>query len=174
MEFRVKRFNELTTDELYAILKLRCEVFIVEQECPYPDIDGVDDQAVHVMFVDDGAGDGDANGEPGDGKCGEPGDGDVNLAAYLRILPAGLEFEHVSIGRVIAVRRRQGLGTEIVKKGIEVARNELGADTIYLEAQVYAMSMYEKLGFVPVSEEFLLDGIPHIKMELHAYVHYTR
>ena len=143
MTLRIKHFNELTADELYAILRLRAAVFVVEQNCPYLDPDNLDQDAVHLWLEDE--------------------DG---IEAYLRILDRGAESEHVAIGRVIAVKRRCGLGSLILKEGIRVAREQLHADKIYLEAQSYAKGLYEKQGFRPVSEEFLLDGIPHVRMIL--------
>ena len=143
MTLRIKHFNELTADELYAILRLRAAVFVVEQNCPYLDPDNLDLDAVHLWLEDE--------------------DG---IEAYLRILDRGAESEHVAIGRVIAVKRRCGLGSRILKEGIRVAREQLHADKIYLEAQSYAKGLYEKQGFRPVSEEFLLDGIPHVRMIL--------
>ena len=143
MTLRIKHFNELTADELYAILRLRAAVFVVEQNCPYLDPDNLDLDAVHLWLEDE--------------------DG---IEAYLRILDRGAESEHVAIGRVIAVKRRCGLGSRILKEGIRVARERFHADKIYLEAQSYAKGLYEKQGFRPVSEEFLLDGIPHVRMIL--------
>ena len=143
MTLRIKHFNELTADELYAILRLRAAVFVVEQNCPYLDPDNLDQDAVHLWLEDE--------------------DG---IEAYLRILDRGTESEHVAIGRVIAVKRRCGLGSRILKEGIRVAREQLHADKIYLEAQCYAKGLYEKQGFQPISGEFLLDGIPHVRMIL--------
>ena len=143
MTLRIKHFNELTADELYAILRLRVAVFVVEQNCPYLDPDNLDQDAVHLWLED--------------------GDG---IEAYLRILDRGAESEHVAIGRVIAVKRRCGLGSRILKEGIQGATERFHADKIYLEAQSYAKGLYEKQGFRPVSEEFLLDGIPHVRMIL--------
>ncbi|MBR4458225.1 MAG: GNAT family N-acetyltransferase [Clostridia bacterium] len=143
MKLLVKRFGELTRDELYAIIRLRIAVFVVEQNCPYMELDGRDREAVHVWLEDE--------------------DG---IAAYLRVMDRGAESEHVSIGRVIAARRRQGLGSRVLSEGIRVAREYFGADRIYLEAQVYARPFYERQGFRQISEEFMDDGIPHIRMML--------
>ena len=142
-----KTFAELTTDELYRILKLRVSVFVVEQNCPYMELDDLDRNAVHVWLED-------ADG----------------IQAYLRVLDRGAESEQVSIGRVIAVQRRCGLGSRILSEGIRAAKECFRADSIYLEAQVYAKGLYEKQGFRPISEEFLLDGIPHVKMLLDGVV----
>uniref|UniRef100_UPI003FEE9696 GNAT family N-acetyltransferase n=1 Tax=Candidatus Limivicinus sp. TaxID=3030905 RepID=UPI003FEE9696 len=143
MELIVKHFSELSAEELFEIYKLRVSVFIVEQSCPYQDIDDADKSAYHVWLRDE--------------------DG---IEAYARVLPAGVAFPTAAFGRVIAVKRRCGLGTKIVAAAIETARDKLGADVITIEAQVYARSLYENLGFRQTSEEFLEDGIPHIQMQL--------
>ena len=143
MEFTLKKFNELTVDELFEIYKLRVSVFVVEQHCPYQEVDDFDTSALHLCAREDG-----------------------KVVAYLRILPKGTAFEEVSLGRVISVKRRCGIGTELVQKGIEAAKEQFGAESIVLEAQTYARGLYEKQGFVQVSDEFLEDGIPHIKMRL--------
>ena len=144
MELIVKKFNELSIDELYEILKLRADIFIIEQNCPYADIDNKDQFAYHVYLRD--------------------GDG---IQAYLRVIEAGVAFEEAAIGRVIARKRRCGLGTQILYAGIEVAKNRMNASRIKIEAQTYARSFYEQVGFRQSSEEFLEDGIPHIEMILN-------
>ncbi len=141
MKLQVKPYSELTRDELYAILRLRAAVFVVEQNCTYMDPDDRDQEAVHVWLEDE--------------------DG---IAVYLRVMDRGVESDQVSIGRVIAARRRQGLGSSVLAEGIRVARERFAADSIYLEAQTYARPFYERLGFRQVSEEFQLDGIPHVRM----------
>lgn len=143
MELTVKHFSELSAEELFEIYKLRVSVFIVEQRCPYQDVDDADRTAYHLWLRDE-------NG----------------IAAYARLLPPGVTFPTAAIGRVIAVRRRCGLGTSIVDAAINAAREKLSADVITIEAQVYARSLYEKAGFVQTSEEFLEDGIPHVQMQL--------
>ena len=144
MELKVKRFDELSLDELYKILKLRVDVFVVEQQCPYGEIDGNDQEAIHVWYEDE-----------------------ERIIAYLRVMDKGVESEYTSIGRVIAMERRKGYGTGILKEGIEVARTYFKADSIYLEAQVYAKGLYEKCGFQAISDELVLDGIPHVRMILN-------
>lgn len=145
MELICKHFTQLTRDELFQIYKLRVAVFIVEQQCAYPEIDDADQAAWHLWLQD--------------------GDG---IAAYLRVLPPGTTFDAASIGRVIAVKRRQGLGSRIVAAGIRAAQEQFGAQTITIEAQTYARELYQRAGFVQTSEEFLEDGIPHIRMEWRA------
>ncbi len=141
MQLNIKHFSQLSRDELFEIYKLRVTVFVVEQQCPYQEIDDADRAAYHIFFKDE-----------------------EGIQAYLRLLPKDTVFDEVSIGRVIAVKRRCGLGTRIVEEGIKAAKEILGAETIKIEAQVYARGLYEKLGFVATSEVFLEDGIPHIEM----------
>ncbi len=143
MKLQTKHFKDLTTEELYALLRLRVSVFVVEQNCPYMELDNLDQEALHVWLENE--------------------DG---IAAYLRVLDRGAESEYVSIGRVISVKRRCGLGTRILAAGIKTARELFDADKIYLEAQTSAKRLYEKQGFRQISDEFLLDGIPHVKMIL--------
>ena len=141
MELTGKHFSELTTEELFDIYKLRVSVFVVEQSCPYQEVDSADKTAYHIWLKEDG-----------------------ELLAYLRVPPRGVVREEVSLGRVIAVRRRCGLGSRILAAGIRTAVEQFGADCIVIEAQTYARGLYEKAGFVQTSEEFLEDGIPHIQM----------
>lgn len=143
MELMIKRFDELSVHELYAILKLRVDVFVVEQECIYPELDNKDLRAYHVWLEEKG-----------------------EILAYLRVLEPGVSYAEASIGRVVSARRRQGLGSRIVAEGIKVVKERLGSDAIRIEAQTYARGLYEKLGFRQTSEEFLEDGIPHIEMLL--------
>ena len=143
METFVKRFDELTVDELYEILKLRADVFVIEQQCIYPDIDQKDRKSLHVFVKNQN-----------------------EIVAYLRVLEKGVSFDEVGIGRVISKYRRKGLGTVVLKAGIQAAKEIYLADEIIIEAQTYAKSFYELQGFVQCSEEFLEDGIPHIKMNL--------
>ncbi|HJJ78935.1 MAG TPA: GNAT family N-acetyltransferase [Methanocorpusculum sp.] len=143
MQLLVKHFTELSAAELYAILRARQDVFVVEQNCPFPEIDGKDLDAYHLWFEE--------NGE---------------ILAYARVLDRGVSFETPAVGRVISIRRREGLGSRILSEGIRIAREKYSAEAIMLEAQVYARKLYEKQGFVQVSEEFLEDGIPHIIMRL--------
>ena len=144
MELVVKHFSELSAKELFEIYKLRVSVFVVEQKCPYQEVDNADLVAYHLWLKDEAA-----------------------IEAYTRVLPQGVAFQTAAIGRVIAVKRRCGLGNKIVEAAINVAKEKLHADIITIEAQVYARSLYEKCGFRQTSEEFLEDGIPHIQMQLN-------
>lgn len=142
MELIVKYFEELTVHELYEILRLRVSVFVVEQQCPYQEIDGLDQRSIHVFMTDAG-----------------------KIQAYLRVVDRGVAGE-AWLGRVIAVKRRCGLGSRIMNAGIEIAKDRLHAQMIRVEAQTYAKPFYESLGFRQASEAFLEDGIPHIEMKL--------
>ena len=143
MDIVEKSYKELTVDELYEILKARCAVFIVEQNCPYLDVDEKDKRAMHVWLKDE-----------------------QGIQAYCRVLERGVTFDDVCIGRVISLKRRCGLGTELLKAGIRVAKEVYSANKIVIEAQLYAKPFYELQGFVQSSEVFLEDGIEHIQMIL--------
>ena len=143
MELAVKHFSERSAEELFEIYRLRVSVFVVEQKCPYQEVDDADRVAYHIWLKDE--------------------DG---IEAYARVLPQGVTFQTASLGRVIAVKRRCGLGSKIVETAIDVAKTKLCAEKITIEAQDYARSLYEKHGFSQTSEEFLEDGIPHIQMQL--------
>ena len=144
MDLSVKHFRELTLEELYALARLRESVFVVEQACPYPELDGKDLNAYHLWLHD---------------KDG--------IAAYARALDFGVSFpDAASIGRILSVRRRHGLGTQIVRAAIDAVRERFGTGPIKIEAQVYARGLYEKCGFRQCSDPFLEDGIEHIEMLL--------
>lgn len=139
MNWHAKAFDELSAHELYAILALRGRVFVVEQNCPYLDPDGVDPVSRHVWATDGTA-----------------------ISAYLRIVPAGVKFAEVSIGRVITApeARGTGLGKELMRRGIAAA----GAGPIRIGAQAHLEKFYGELGFVRAGEPYDEDGIPHIEM----------
>lgn len=141
MESVIKTFDELTNRELYEILRLRAEVFVVEQNCVYQDLDEVDLDAYHVYLKDEG-----------------------RIVAYLRVVDKGKRLEEVSLGRVISLKRRQGVGSELMKVGIRVAKENFGAKKIMIGAQAYAQPFYEASGFKRISDEYLEDGIPHVYM----------
>ncbi|WP_298314903.1 GNAT family N-acetyltransferase [uncultured Aquimarina sp.] len=143
IEFRIKRFNELELIELYKILRLRAEVFVVEQDCVYQDIDNKDQKALHVI--------GYKNDE---------------VVAYTRIFNAGDYFENASIGRVVVSEdaRKYGYGHDLIKKSIEGIQEEFQTDQIKISAQCYLEKFYKKHGFKQIGEEYLEDGIPHIAM----------
>ena len=141
--FKVKSYKELTRDELYELLQLRSEVFVVEQDCVYQDIDGKDDIALHVL-----------------------GYKDNELVAYTRIFPPNTYFENASIGRVVvrASERKYKYGYNLMEKSIEAIETAYKTTTIKISAQTYLKSFYNNLGFKQVGEGYLEDGIPHIGM----------
>lgn len=143
MELIIKRFDELTLTELYSILQARVSVFVVEQNCPYQEIDGKDLYSYHVFYREEG-----------------------QIQAYVRVVEPDDSCDMVSIGRVLTIKRSSGLGSKIMREGIKVAREMMKADKICIGAQTYARGFYEKLGFRQISDEYLEDGIPHIKMLL--------
>lgn len=143
MELIIKDFYELTNDELLEIYKLRVSVFVVEQNCPYQEVDNHDKKAIHVYYKENDT-----------------------IVAYIRVLPPHTTYDEASIGRVISIKRRCGLGTKIMKVGIDLVKERFKADKIKIGAQVYARKFYENLGFKQVSDEYIEDGIPHIKMLL--------
>ena len=143
MELTVKPFSALSAEELFRIYQLRISVFVVEQHCPYQEVDEADRAAWHLWLQDE-----------------------TGIQAYARVLPPGTTFPEVSIGRVIAVQRRRGLGLRIVQEAVRVAREQFSPACITIEAQTYAQALYEKAGFRQTSPEFLEDGIPHIQMQL--------
>ena len=136
-----KIFKELTTDELYELLRVRSEVFVVEQNCVYQDLDGDDQPSVHLwLTVED------------------------KVVALARVCPAGTHLKEISIGRVITTERGKGYGKQIMLHAIDAAVEHFGATIIDIEAQEYAKGFYERVGFRQSSDTFILDGIPHIKM----------
>lgn len=139
----IKAFDELTLEELYDVLALRTDVFVVEQNCPYPEVDGKDTTCYHLLVKEDG-----------------------KLLAYLRILPKGLSFEEASIGRVVVDKdhRGKGLARPMMEAAIAFIMETLGEETIKISAQAYLEEFYGSVGFEAVSEVYLEDGIPHKDM----------
>jgi ElaA protein len=143
LNWTYKHFASLTTQELYTILSLRSEVFVVEQNCVYLDTDNKDLDAWHL--------------------CGWEND---TLVAYVRILEPGVSYEEASIGRVLTnpTFRKNGYGIELMKLAIEKTMNQFDVSTIKIGAQLYLLDFYSSLGFLQTSEMYLEDGIPHIEM----------
>ncbi len=139
----VKSFNELTTQELYGILKLRSEVFVVEQDCAYQDVDDKDQKALHLFMI----------------HVDE-------IVGYTRIFAAGDYFEKASIGRVVVQEKHRDKkhGHLLIKESITIIKNQLNTSEIIVSAQTYLQKFYESHGFSKVGEAYLEDGIPHIKM----------
>jgi ElaA protein len=143
IRWQLKKFDELTPHELYAILQLRNEVFVVEQNCVFQDADNKDQSSYHLM-----------------------GWSEEKLIAYSRIIPAGIAYEFVSIGRVVTSpeRRRNGTGKELMNEALNATTNLFGNVSIKLGAQLYLKNFYESFGFVQSSDIYIEDGIPHVEM----------
>lgn len=143
IEIKVKSFEALNTIELYDILQLRSEVFVVEQDCVYQDIDGKDQKALHIL-----------------------GYKDENLVAYTRLFKPGDYFEEASIGRVVvkANARQHKYGYDIMNASIKAVEDYFNQTTIRISAQTYLKQFYNNLEFKELGEEYLEDGIPHINM----------
>ena len=144
MKFIVKSFQELNTTELYKILQLRSEVFVVEQDCVYQDIDFKDQKSLHIF-----------------------GYKNDKIVAYTRIFKAGDYFDNASIGRVLVVasERKYGYGHELMVASIEAIQAYFKVKEITISAQKYLKKFYETHQFIQVGEEYLEDGIPHIRMD---------
>lgn len=144
IQFKIKRFNELSTVELYNLLQLRSEVFLVEQNCVYQDVDGKDAKAIHVLgYYND------------------------ELVAYSRLFDKGYYFDETSIGRVVVRQncRDKKFGHDLMRVSIEAIKDNFKATTIEISAQEYLQKFYESHGFVKISEMYLEDDIPHIRMK---------
>lgn len=148
LNWQIKSFHQLNGDELYEILKLRVDVFVVEQACPYPELDGKDrhSQTLHVM-----------------GK-----DGNNKICAYLRILAPGVSYKQSSIGRVVVEKKHRGNGSsrQMVGFALEAIKEKWPDAGIKIGAQTYLKNFYASFGFTQISESYLEDGIPHIDMVL--------
>ena len=142
----IKKFDELSSKELYAIMQLRNEVFVVEQNCVYQDADNKDQSSYHLMGLQE----------------------DRKLIAYTRLLPPGLAYIEPSIGRVVTspAARRSGTGRELMKKSIEQVHQLYGDTPIKIGAQLYLLSFYTSLGFQQTSGIYLEDNIEHVEMVL--------
>lgn len=143
MEWSKKAFSDLSVDELYDILKARVDVFVVEQTCPYPEIDNYDQQSLHIYLKNED-----------------------DLLGYARILPKNSKFQEASIGRVLVVKKYRGKGFAelIMKEAINHIFNEWKEEVIFIQAQHYLSEFYSSLGFKQITDVYLEDNIPHIDM----------
>lgn len=143
MKYKIKTFEELNTKELYSILRLRSEIFVVEQNCVYQDLDNKDLSGYHLMAID--------NNE---------------IVAYLRVLPKGVSYKEISIGRFVVRKdyRRKNLGLALLNKALKFIQEDLNEKDVRISAQVYVKELYKKAGFIEASEEYLEDNIPHVEM----------
>lgn len=140
LKLYIKRFDQLNVNELYEILKLRQDIFILEQQCLYSDIDFIDEKSLHIYYQEKG-----------------------KIIAYLRMFEK--DTNTCQLGRIISLNRRQGFGTSLINETLQLLKQEKKYEKVYVEAQKYAIEFYEKLGFYAISDVFLEDGIEHVKME---------
>ena len=141
MKLVIKKFDELTVTQLYEILKARAAIFVVEQDCVYQDLDGIDYDSLHIFYEQDNS-----------------------VVAYLRAFFK--DDTTVRFGRVLSLNHGEGLGRKLLESAIEHVKATTNAKGIYLEGQTYCIGFYEKFGFKVISDEFLLDGLPHVAMQL--------
>lgn len=143
MEWIIKKYKDLTIEELYNILKVRNEVFVVEQKCPYQDCDGKDQFSYHLFSEDN-----------------------KKIVAYCRIVEKGVSYDEISIGRVLVIEkyRSKGIARELLINAIRFAEETLNETTIRISGQVYLKDFYKSLDFKEVSDVYLEDNIPHIEM----------
>ncbi|MCO5259813.1 MAG: GNAT family N-acetyltransferase [Crocinitomicaceae bacterium] len=147
LTWEIKHFDELSTKELYELLQLRSDVFVVEQNCVYQDIDDKDLVAHHVI-----------------GRLSNSGE----IVAYARLLPSSISYKEPSIGRVLTSNkyRKHGFGKALMQHSIENCLRLFSSNTIRISAQTYLLKFYTELGFIIVGEPYDEDGIPHIEMVL--------
>lgn len=141
--FSLKQFDLLTPNELYAIIRLRNEVFVVEQNCVFQDADNKDQQSLHLMYWNN-----------------------HELVAYCRLVPPGLAYTEMSIGRVVSspYHRKTGAGRQLIAEAIDLINEQYGTGPIRIGAQCYLIKFYASFGFVEEGEMYLEDGIEHIEM----------
>lgn len=143
MIWKLKTFDQLTNSELYNIIKERTNIFVVEQNCPYPELDDLDQASYHLFCEKDN-----------------------EVTAYCRIIPKGVKYREVSIGRVIITKeyRRTGTGSILMRKAIDFVEKEMSESKIRIQAQDHLRAFYGGFGFKVMSEVYLEDGIPHVDM----------
>ena len=143
IDWKIKTFSELTTTELYEIIKARVNVFVVEQDCPYPDLDDYDQKAIHLWAEKEG-----------------------EVLAYCRIFDKGIKYPETSIGRVVTTEKGSGtgLGKQLISYAIDVIENRLRTTEVRISAQDYLLKFYSGFGFVDTGKKYLEDNIPHTEM----------
>jgi len=143
-KWEIKKFDELSLIQLYEITRSRCEVFIQEQKiiCE-EELDGLDDKCIHVFLEEE-----------------------EKVIAYCRIVPKGINYENISIGRVLVLKkfRRKGIAQEMINAAIKYIRSDLQENKVILSSQLYAKSLYESVGFIGADDIYEEAGIPHVKM----------
>ncbi|MFW5988495.1 MAG: GNAT family N-acetyltransferase [bacterium] len=143
MELQIKRFSQLNNRQLYKIIEARIDVFVVEQNCPYKECDNKDQDSFHLFYLDQN-----------------------QIAAYLRIIPAGISYNEPSIGRVLVKKeyRKKGLAKKMTKEALTFIKEEFSSNAVRISAQEYILNLYQNFGFKVVSERYLEDDIPHYEM----------
>jgi len=143
-KWEIKKFDELSLNQLYKIIRSRCEVFIQEQKIVCEEeLDGLDKKCIHVFLEED-----------------------ERVVAYCRIVPKGINYEHISIGRVLISKefRRKGIAQEMLKETVEYIKSNFQTNMIVLSSQLYVKALYESVGFIVTSDIYEEAGIPHVKM----------
>lgn len=143
MIWKIKTFEELTVPELYAIIKARIDVFVVEQDCPYPDLDDYDQKAIHLWAEQDG-----------------------EVLANCRIFGKGIKYTETSIGRVLTTEKARGknLGKQLIQYAVETIENRFRTSEVRISAQDYLLRFYSGFGFEDTGKKYLEDNIPHTEM----------
>lgn len=141
--WKIKSFEEITTSELYEIIKARVDVFVVEQDCPYPDLDGYDRQAIHLWAEQENS-----------------------VLAYCRIFNKGIKYPETSIGRVLTTEKARGksLGKQLIQYAVETIENRFHTTEVRISAQDYLLRFYSGFGFEDTGKKYLEDNIPHTEM----------
>lgn len=143
MVWKIKTFDEFSVPELYAVLKARIDVFVIEQNCPYPDLDNYDQKAVHIWAEENG-----------------------DVLAYCRVFDKGVKYEETSIGRVLTTEKGRGksLGKQLIQYAVETIENRFHTPEIRISAQDYLLRFYGGFGFEDTGKKYLEDDIPHTEM----------
>lgn len=143
MIWKIKSFEEITTSELYEIIKARVDVFVVEQDCPYPDLDDYDQKALHLWAEQD-----------------------QKVLAYCRIFNQGIKYPETSIGRVLTTEKGRGknFGKQLIQYAVETIENRFRTSKIRISAQDYLLRFYSGFGFEDTGKKYLEDNIPHTEM----------
>ena len=141
--WKIKTFDEFTVPELYAVLKARIDVFVIEQNCPYPDLDNYDQKAVHIWAEENG-----------------------DVLAYCRIFDKGIKYDETSIGRVLTTEKARGksLGKQLIQYAVETIENRFHTAEVRISAQDYLLRFYSGFGFEDTGKKYLEDDIPHTEM----------
>ena len=153
MRTEVKHYNDLSKDEFHDMIALRIEVFVIEQNCPYQELDGLDKDAYHLLLWNE-----------------SPRTGKEEIIGTVRILKAGVSYPEMAIGRVVSSPRYrgQGLGHLMMEAVMTFINTTLGSQNVKLSAQSHLKHFYERYGFVHTGKDYLEDGIPHSEMLYHS------